>query len=81
MKKNIKKSYKNTKFKISGLTTDEELESYSVSVTQNYFEYIIKKHETLTDKLPIRIHLNRIENRITFKISPDTILSFQCHKQ
>ena len=33
------------------------------------FEYIIKKHETLTDNPPrIRIYINKIENRITFKI-------------
>ena len=32
------------------------------------FEYIIKKHETLTDNPPIRTYINKIENRITFKI-------------
>ena len=25
---------------------------------QNYFEYIIKKHETVTDKPPIRTYVN-----------------------
>ena len=48
----IKKSYINTKFKISAPTSTDKLElpdgSYSVSVIQNYFEYIIKAHETLT---------------------------------
>ena len=42
--KNIKKSYKNNKFKISALTWNEEFElpdgSYSVSDIQDYFEYI-----------------------------------------
>ena len=33
-----------------------------------YFEYIIKKHQRMTDNPPIRIHINQIENRITFKI-------------
>ena len=33
-----------------------------------YFEYIIKKHNTLTDDPPIKIFVNKIENRITFKI-------------
>ena len=33
-----------------------------------YFEYIIKKHNTLTDGPPIKIFVNKIENRITFKI-------------
>ena len=29
---------------------------------------IIKKHEKEADNPPIRIHVNKIENRITFKI-------------
>ena len=47
-RKNIKKSYKNNKFKISAPTWNEEFElpdgSYSVSDIQSYFQYIIKKH-------------------------------------
>ena len=46
--KNIKKSYKNNKFKISVPTLNEEFElpdgSYSISDIQDYFEYILKKH-------------------------------------
>ena len=42
--------------------------SYSVSDIQDYFEYIIKKHETLTDNPSIRIYVHKTENRITFKI-------------
>ena len=42
--------------------------SYSVSDIQDYFYYIIKKQETVTDNLPIRIYVNQIENRITFTI-------------
>ena len=41
---------------------------YFVSYIQEYFEYIIKKHETVADNPPIRIYVNKIENRITFKI-------------
>ena len=45
--RNIKKSYKNNKFKISALTWNEKVElpdgSYSVSNFQDYFEYILKK--------------------------------------
>ena len=40
------------KFKISGPIWDEEFELHggsSVSCILNYFEYIIKKYETLTD--------------------------------
>ena len=51
--KNLKRSYKNNKFKISETTWDEEFKlpdgSYSISDIQGYLEYIIKKHETLTD--------------------------------
>ena len=42
--------------------------SYSGSDIQDYFEYIIKKHETVTDNPPIRIYVKKIENRIIFKI-------------
>ena len=46
--KNIKKSYKNNKFKISTPTWNEEFElpdgSCSVSDIQNYFEYILKRY-------------------------------------
>ena len=45
---NIKKSYKNNKFKISASTWNEEFGlpdgSYSVPEIQDYFEYIFKKH-------------------------------------
>ena len=53
-------------------TWSEEFElldgSYSVSDIQNYFEYIIKKPETVTDYPLIMIYLDKMENRITFKI-------------
>ena len=37
---------------------------------QNYTEYIIKKHETIadTDNPPVQIYVNKIKNRIAFKI-------------
>ena len=35
---------------------------------QNYFKYIFRKHETVTDNPSMRIYVNKIENRITFKI-------------
>ena len=35
---------------------------------QNYFEYIIKKHETIADNPPVQIYVNKIKNRIVFKI-------------
>ena len=70
--KNIKSSYNNNKFKISAPTWNEKFElpdgSYSISDIQDNFEYILKKLSENVDNPPIRIYVNRIENRITFKI-------------
>ena len=70
--KNIKKSCKNNKFKISAPTRNKKFEfpdgSYYISDIQDYFKYIIKKHKTVTDNPPIRKYVNKIENKITFKI-------------
>ena len=70
--KNIKSSCNNNKFKIYAPTWSEQFElpdgSYSVSDIQDYFEYILKKHSESVDNPSIRIHVNKIENRITFKI-------------
>ena len=69
---NIKTSYNNNKFKISSSTWNEECTlsdgSYSVSDIQDYFQYILKKHRENTDKPSIQIYVNKIGNRITFKI-------------
>ena len=43
-------------------------QSYSVSDIQDYFEFIIKRHETVTENPSIMIYVNKIEIRITFKI-------------
>ena len=68
---NRKSSY-NNKFKISTPTWSDEFElpygSYSVSDIQDYFEQILKKHGESVDNPSIRIYVNKIENRITFKI-------------
>ena len=70
--KNIKTKYNNDKFKISEPTWNDEFNlpngSYFVSDDQDYFEYIIKKHETITGNPPIQIYVNKIKNRIVFKI-------------
>ena len=70
--KNIKSSYNNNKFNISAPTWSEEFElpdgSYSISDIQDYLEYILKKHSESVDNPSIRIYVNKIENRITFKI-------------
>ena len=70
--KNIKISYNNNKFKKSAPTWSDEFElpdgSYSVSDIQDYFEYILQKHSESVDIPSIRIYVNKIENRIIFKI-------------
>ena len=44
---------------------------YSVSDIQDYFEYILKKHGEKTNNPSIRIYINKIENKITFKIKAE----------
>ena len=65
--KNIKSEYNNNKFKISALTWNDTFDlpdgSYSIDYVQDYFEFIIKKHETLTEDLPIEIYPNKIKNQ------------------
>ena len=55
--KNIKSEYNNNKFKISAVTWNDTFDlpngSYSIVDLQNYFEFIIKKHETLTENPPV----------------------------
>ena len=57
---------------MSGLKSNKNFElpvgSNSVLDIQEYFEHIIKKHESVADNLPIRMHGNNIENTITFKM-------------
>ena len=70
--KNIRKQYKNNKLKIIAPTWNDEFQlpdgSYSVSHIQDYIEYIIKKRGTLTTVPPIHAYINRINNRLVFKI-------------
>ena len=41
--------------------------SYFLSDIQDYFEYILKKHNANIDNPSIRIYVNKIENRIIFE--------------
>ena len=74
--KNIKSAYNNNEFQISASTWNDTFDlpdgSYSIANIQDYFEFIIKKHETLTEESPVEIYPNRIKNRIVFKIKQDT---------
>ena len=58
--------------KISAPTWNDEFELpggfYSIWDIQDYFEYISKKHGEDIDKPSIQIYVNKIENRVTFKI-------------
>ena len=70
--KNIKSEYNNNKFKTSAPTWNDTFDlpdgSYSTDDSQDYFEFIIKKHETLTEDPPVEIYPNKTKNRIVFKI-------------
>ena len=70
--KNIKTEYNNNKFEIFAPTWNETFYlpdgSYYIDDIQDYFEFIIKKHETLTKNPSIQIYPNKIKNRIVFKI-------------
>ena len=46
----------------------KSLNYHAVSDIQSYFKYILKKHETVTDKPSIMTYVNKIENRIKLKI-------------
>ena len=67
--KNIKPA-QDKKFKISVSIWNDEFDlpdgSYSISDIQNYFEYIIKKHEIIVNNSPVQIYVNNIKNRIVF---------------
>ena len=70
--RSIKASCNNNKFKISAPTWNDKFElpdrSYSASDIQDYFEYILKKHGEDIDEPSVQIYVNKIENRVTFKI-------------
>ena len=63
--KNIKTEYNNNKFKISARTQNEAFDlpngSYSIDDIQDCLEFIIRKHETLTENTSIQIYPNKIK--------------------
>ena len=56
--KNIISEYNNNKFKTFASTWNDTFDlpdvSYSISDIQDYFEFIIKKQETLTENSPVQ---------------------------
>ena len=73
--KNIKSSDNNNKSKISLPTWNDKFELtdglYFASNIQDYFKYIFKKHGENIDKPSVQIYVNKIEDRITFKIKDE----------
>ena len=70
--KNMKSAYNSNKFKISAPTRNDEFHllygSYSVPDILDYFEYIIRNQETIANNPLVQIYIDKIKNRIVFKI-------------
>ena len=66
--KNITSEYNNNKFKVSAPTWNHTFDlpdgSYSISDIRDYFQFIIKKHETLTENPPVLIYMNKIKTEL-----------------
>ena len=75
---------KNNRLKIIAPRWNDKFElpdgSSSVSDIQDYIEYIIKKHETLTTTHAIHVYINRINKRLVFKIKDRYKLELQTSK-
>ena len=48
-----------------------------MSDIQDYIKHIIKKHETLSAIPPINVYINRMNNRLVFKIKDEYKLELQ----
>ena len=79
--KNIKQQSKNNKLKITTPTRNDKFElldgSYSASDIHDYVEYITKRYETLSTDPSFHININRINNRLVFKIKDGCKLELQ----
>ena len=79
--KNLRKLYTNNIFKIIAPKWIDELDLPDLLHIQDYIEYIIKKHKTLTAIPPIHVNINKINNRLVFKIKDRHKLELQTLKQ
>ena len=83
--KSIRKQYEFNKLKIIAPTWNDEFElpggSCSESDIQDYIESVTKKPETLTTVPHIHIYINRINNRLVFKIKGGYKLEFQTREK
>ena len=72
---NIKSEYSNDKLKISAPNCNNNFDlpdgSYSIADIQDYFELIIKKHETLTENPSLQIYPNKSKPELFFKIKAE----------
>ena len=78
----LKTQYNNNKLKIIAPTWNDEFELQMVLILcqvyiQDYIKYIIKKHEALTKIPPILVCINKINNRLVFKIKDGYKLELQ----
>ena len=55
-------------FVLNPVVCCKQLQSYSVSDIQDHFEDILKKHRESVDKPSVQTYVNKIENRVKFKI-------------
>ena len=55
-------------FKITKTNLYVPVVTLSPQDIQDYFEYILKKHGENTDNSSVKIYVNKMKNRITFKI-------------
>ena len=79
--KNLRKENIMKTINLIAPTWNDEFElpdgSYYVSDIQDYIECIIKNHGTLTTIPPIDVYVNRINNRLVFKIENGYKLELQ----
>ena len=76
--KSIRQQNKNNKLKIIAPRWNDEFESPDGSYPiHDYTNRIIKKHETIPTNLPIHIYINRINNRLVFKLTVECKLELQ----
>ena len=78
--KSIKSSYNNNKFRISAPKWNDECKlpdrPYCTSDIQDYLDFILKKHGENIDNPSVKIYVNKIEIKITFKIKTRYYLEF-----
>ena len=69
--RNIKSAHNNNEFEICAPNWNDKFDlpdgSYSIADIQDYFEYIIKKHETFTENHPVLIYPNKIRTELLSK--------------